>query len=549
MSLKAEALPPVPEETVRIARLAFPKGNVYLQMRDELGSIYSDDVLASLYARDGQPAFSPWRLALVTVMQFAENLSDRQAAEAVRARLDWKYALSLEVTDVGFHYSVLSEFRSRLVNSASGTLLLDSLLERLVEKKLLKARGQQRTDATAMVGAVRQLDQLELVGETLRYTLNVLATVAPDWLRQQVPPEWFERYGERMEEYRLPASSLERQLLSQQLGQDGYELLNGIYQAAAMKWLAQVPAVELLRQVWFQQYWLDEEQVKRRTPDNMPPHGQWIRSPYDPEVRYGRKQGWSWVGYKVHLTESCEVDLPHFITQVETVPAVQQDHHALNAIQTDLADKQLLPAQQLVDAGYVSAKRILHSRDQYQIELVGPLHVDPSWQAKTEGAYDISAFSVDWEARRVKCPEGQLSVSWNLSQDAKGESIVQILFAKQACDACPARSRCTTARHTGRSMTLRYPPERHELVQTLRQWQQTGEFKALYRKRAGVEGTFSQTIRNCGLRQARYYGLQKTHLQTLASAAATNILRFVNWLNGVPFAKTRTSRFAALALA
>ncbi|MBZ0282426.1 MAG: transposase [Anaerolineae bacterium] len=347
-------------------------------MRDELGSIYHDDVFAGLYARDGQPAFSPWRLALVTVMQFAESLSDRQAAEAVRARLDWKYALSLELTGVGFHYSILSEFRSRLVNSDSGALLLDRLLERLVEKKLLKARGQQRTDATAIVGAVCELDQLELVDETLRYTLNVLATVVPEWLRQQVQPEWFERYGERMEEYRLPASKAERLLLSQQIGDDGYHLLESIYQTTEMKWLAQVPAVELLRRVWFQQYWLDEEHVKRRTPDNMPPTGEWIRSPYDPEVRYGRKQGWSWVGYKVHLTESCEVDSPHFITQVETVPAIQQDHHALTTIQARLAAKQLLPAQQLVDAGYVSAKRILHSRDQHQIALVGPVHIDPS---------------------------------------------------------------------------------------------------------------------------------------------------------------------------
>ncbi|MBZ0282427.1 MAG: transposase [Anaerolineae bacterium] len=138
-------------------------------------------------------------------------------------------------------------------------------------------------------------------------------------------------------------------------------------------------------------------------------------------------------------------------------------------------------------------------------------------------------------------------MNWTLSQDAKGESVVQILFAKQTCDPCPVRSRCTTACHTGRSMTLRYPHERHEMVQALHQWQKTHEFKALYRKRAGVEGTFSQTIRNCGLRQACYCGLQKTHLQNLASATATNILRFVNWLNEVPFAKTRISRFAALA--
>lgn len=143
-------------------------------------------------------------------MQFAENLSDRQAAEAVRARLDWKYALSLELTDTGFHYSILSEFRTRLVNGGKGELLLDVLLQQLRSKGLLKARGQQRTDSTAILGAVRELDQLELVGETVRYTLNVLASVAPDWSRQQIQPAWFERYGERVEAYRLPESKAER---------------------------------------------------------------------------------------------------------------------------------------------------------------------------------------------------------------------------------------------------------------------------------------------------------------------------------------------------
>lgn len=549
MSMKPQPIPPVPEETKRVAQAAFAKGNLYVQMRDELGAIYSDDLFSKLYAQEGQPAFSPWRLALVTVMQFAENLSDRQAAEAVRARLDWKYALSLELSDTGFHYSVLSEFRSRLVSSGQGILLLDALLQRLGEKGLLKARGQQRTDATAIVGAVRELDQLELVGETLRHTLNVLASVVPDWLLQQVQTEWFERYGERVEAYRLPASKAERHGLSQQIGQDGYHLLSHIYAATTMPWLAHLPAVERLRQVWVQQYWLDEEVVKRRTPDNMPPTGQWIRSPYDPDVRYGRKQGWSWIGYKVHVTEACDPDAPHFITQVETVPAIQQDHHALTVIQDALATKRLLPAQQLVDAGYVSAKRILYSHDQHHIELVGPVHNDPSWQAKTDGAYDVSAFAIDWQAELVTCPQGQVSTAWNLGQDAKGESIVQVLFAKSTCDACSARSRCTTARKTGRSMSLRYPPERHDMVQSRRQQQQTAAFKALYRRRAGVEGTFSQLIRNCGLRQARYFGLSKTHLQNLASAAATNILRLVNWLNEVPFAETRTSRFAALAAA
>jgi transposase len=180
-------------------------------MRDELGSIYEDALFANVYAVEGQPAVHPWRLALVSVMQFAEHLSDRQAAAAVRARIDWKYALSLDLGDSGFHYSVLSEFRARLLEGGLEQILLDRLLEHCRQRGWLKARGRQRTDSTHVVGAVKVLNQLELVGETLRHALNVLATVAPDWLKQQAKPEWYERYGERIEDYRLPKDKTERE--------------------------------------------------------------------------------------------------------------------------------------------------------------------------------------------------------------------------------------------------------------------------------------------------------------------------------------------------
>src|SRR5258708_11689558 len=228
MSLQRQSLPAIPKETANVARAAFPEGNVYMQMRDEVGSLYDDEMFASLYSQEGQPAVNPWQLAVVSVMQFAENLSDRQAAEAVRARIDWKYALSMELTDTGFHYSVLSEFRTRLVEGGVEQSLLDRLLERCKERGWLKVRGRQRTDSTHVLAAVKELNQLEIVGETLRHTLNVLATVAPEWLTQQVKPDWFERYAERLEDYRLPKNKAERERLSARIGEDGYYLLDCI---------------------------------------------------------------------------------------------------------------------------------------------------------------------------------------------------------------------------------------------------------------------------------------------------------------------------------
>lgn len=550
MSLPRDGLHPVPVETARVAHAAFPDGNVYLRLRDELGTLFDDELFIAVYAIEGQPAVHPWQLALVSVLQFMENLSDRQAAQAVRARIDWKYVLGLELTDEGFHYSVLCEFRTRLVQGGSERLLLDRLLERCQERGWLKARGRQRTDSTHVLGAVKLLNQLELVGETLRHALNVLATVAPGWLKPQVQPEWVERYAERIEDYRLPKDKTERDALSATIGEDGYALLARLELAATQAewgWLKELPAVRILEQTWTQQYRQVDGHAQRLSPKDMVPVSEWYRSPYDEEVRYGRKRDFDWIGYKVHLTECCEDDLPHLITQVETTPATQQDHHALKAIQAELADKDLLPHQHLVDAGYISAKRIIEGRDTHAIDLIGPVHVDPSWQAHTPGALDVSQFHIDWDHHVVTCPQGEHSSAWHQGRDAKGESVVSIWFAQPTCQACPLRPHCTKAQATGRSMTLRFPQERHELLLAARARQQTPEFHDVYQARCGIEGTFSQTTRNTGLRRARYIGQRKTHLQHLFTALATNLLRLVRWLEGIPFAKTRTSRFAALA--
>jgi len=134
MSLPRDQLPLIPPETVRVAQAAFPGGTVYMRMREELGTLFNDEQFAAVYAREGQPALHPWQLALVSVLQFAENLSDRQAADAVRARIDWKYALGLDLTDDGFHYSALSAFRTRLVEGSLEYVLLDRLLERCQER-------------------------------------------------------------------------------------------------------------------------------------------------------------------------------------------------------------------------------------------------------------------------------------------------------------------------------------------------------------------------------------------------------------------------------
>src|SRR5437763_4763999 len=225
MSLKAQPIYPVPQETARVARAAFPKGNLSMQMRDVLGSIYTDEDFADLFPKEGQLAQAPWRLVLVTVMQFVENLSDRQAADAVRARIDWKYLLGLDLTDPGFDASVLSEFRARLVEGNAEVRLLEKMLTIFSKKGWLKARGRQRTDSTHVLGKIRALNRVLCVWETMRAALNSLAVVAPDWLLTHSQQEWVDLYGPRSEDSRTPEGEAERLAFVEGIGQDGTVLL------------------------------------------------------------------------------------------------------------------------------------------------------------------------------------------------------------------------------------------------------------------------------------------------------------------------------------
>ncbi len=547
--LRPQPIAPIPDETARIARAAFPRGTRWMRLRDELGAVYEDGHFAALYPTRGRPALAPWRLALVTVLQFAEGLADRQAAEAVRARIDWKYLLGLALDDPGFDHSVLCEFRARLVAGEAEQRLLGSLLDRCQALGLLKARGRQRTDSTRVLAAVRERNRLERVAEALRHALNVLAVVAPDWLRAWAPAEWFDRYGTRLEDGRLPRGQTERAAVLTTIGADGIRLLTAIYGADAPAWLREVPAVETVRQVWLQYFHAPAPPagaVRLRTPTEMPPAARTICSPYDTAARFNTKAATSWTGYQVHLTETCDDDRPQLITQATTTPATTRDVAVTATIQAALAARDLVPAEHLVDAGYSNAQLLATSRAAYGIDLVGPAPDDVSWQTKAEQGFDVHSFTIDWDARTVTCPAGKRSRYWSDSKDTYGHRINQIVFDKCDCRPCLHRSLCTRSKDGPRTSALR-PREDHEALQAARQRERTAEFADRYRARRGVEGTISQGTRAFELRYARYAGLAKSHMQHLATGAAINLQRLDNWWTDTPRAPTRQSAFAKLA--
>ncbi len=333
MCLHPELIPTVPEATARVAKAAFPKGNRYMRWRDELGLFYNDEEFAELYPDRGQLAIAPWRLTMILIMQFLENLSDRQAADSVRGRIDWKYALSLELEDDGFNFSVLSEFRDRLIEGGREKQILDKMLSRFGELGLLKSRGKARTDSTHILAAIKELTRLEHLEETLKYALNTLAKVAPTWLEEIVTPDWYERYGQKVEHSRTTRTAAEQEAKAITIGTDGFYLLDAIYGETTPASIRNLRAVEILRQVWLQQYYAPRDgKVQLRTEKDGPPSAKRIFSPYETEARKSTKRSTSWTGYKVHLTETCEEDLPHLITHVETTVATTQDPTVLPSI-------------------------------------------------------------------------------------------------------------------------------------------------------------------------------------------------------------------------
>jgi transposase len=558
MSMQPRPWPEVPALTVQVARAAFPGGSLPIRVRDRLGGWCQDGLFSGVYGVRGAPGLSPAQLAVVTVLQFTGNLTDRQAADAVRGRLDWKYCLGLELADPGFDFSVLSEFRSRLVAGGMEKVLLEALLARLAEAGLVGAGMRQRTDSTHVLARIRELNRLELAGEAVRAALEALAAAAPGWLAGVIDASWQRVYGQRIDDYRLPESKASRAELALQYARDGYWLLEQAACPAAPAAVRDLPAVQALRLIWVQQFCREVtaagEKVSWREADEhgLPPGKHRIVSPYDLDARYSEKRGKGWLGYKAHCSETCHGPAhddpatgvparPNLITNTETTPAAVPDVVMTGPVHDHLDAAGLPPGQHAIDAGYTSAGVLIDARAR-GITLIGPLAADPSPQART-GGYTTAMFTIDWDAQQVTCPQGTPSRSWHPCRQHGADTIV-VKFPAAACRCCPARGNCTTSAR-GRQLTLR-PREIHHTITTARAEQATREWKRQYAIRAGVEGTMAQAAHVTGIRRARYLGLPKTTLEHNIAAAAINLIRLDAWWTGTPLDRTRTSHLQRL---
>jgi transposase len=558
---------PEPAEEIARAVAAMYRGRrapLPVAARDELGELFADAEFAEAFAARGPQGWSPGRLMLVTVFQAVENLTDRQAAEAVRDKISWKYALGLSLTDAGFDFSVLSEFRARLVEHGLQARVLDLLVARLVDKGLLKSGGKQRTDSTHVLAAVRQLNQVELVGETVRACVEALAAMAPDWVAARLDVGWQRRYGARVDSWRMPSSKTKRAALGADYARDGAALLAAVWDASAPPWLAGLPAVAVLQRVLIQNVVIDVDRggrevirLREADTDGLPPGRCRIVSPYDTDARWGGKRDLTWAGYKLHVSESCDAEAPtnpveagdappNLVTNVATTAASVPDAAMTAPIHHDLARRGLLPGEHYVDSGYPSADLLVSSLTDFGVRLVTPMLADTSPQARAGEGFDRGGFTIDWGNQQVTCPQGKASASWTPAAQ-RGTDVIVVKFGGEACQPCPVKAKCTTTTRGGRQLTLRPEPIQQALdaaraEQTTRQWQHK------YALRAGVESTIAQAVKVTDARRARYRGLPKTRLEHNVKAAALNLIRLDAWWNGETLDPRRTTHLSRLEL-
>ncbi|MFE4612682.1 IS1182 family transposase [Streptomyces niveus] len=504
-----------------------------MAIRDHLNGLWSDEDFEEWYPRDGKPGLSPAQLATVSVLQFLLELSDRQAAESVRNRIDFKYAMGMELEDPGFHHSVLTDFRQRLAEEGRADRLLDLALEKIRAVGLIRERGRQRTDSTHVLAAVRDLTRLELVTEAMRAALEELARRAPHELVGLVTEDWAKRYGRAARLGKNPSKPKTR---IKETGEDVRLLLRYVHRYLPA--LHNGEQVQALRQIFVQNYVLDaQDRPKWREPEDagLPPSAVAIVSPYDISARYARRGETCWKGFLAHVTETCDPDKPSVITDVTTTKAPVHDTKALPGILANLDDRNLLSKEHFVDGGYLSVTLKQQVARDHGVGLVGPIRARSTRQSRKGTVFHREAFAIDWDKKTVTCPQGKSTSRW--ASPPSLAPYVTASFTVADCRDCPVKSSCT--RTDARTLAF-LPRDLFEIQSEARTEQQTQEWLSRYSLRAAIEGTISEFVNGHGMRQCRYRSENKAHVQHVLTAIAVNLERVDVHLPPTPARQPRT---------
>lgn len=447
---------------------------------------------------------------------------------------------------------MLSEFRQRLLDGGAEHRLLEKLFGECEELGLLKKRGRQRTDCTRVLAAVRRLSRLELLGETMRAALNEIATEAPEWLKRFAPLAWYERYGRRVEEHRLPRSKAKRKAYAREVGEDGFALLEAVERPDAPDGLGELPKVEVLRRVWEVHYTHVEEgpeqTLRLTTRKERPARAEEIESPYDPEAKLGylssaggrtRTQA----GYRVHFSETCDEGQPRLITTTDTTIAPAHEVRRIGPIHDTLAEKGLLPSEHLARLRLREFR--LGCREPCRAWRRGS-SVRPcsgsSWQSKNEEAFGTDDFEFDWAPWGGAVPRRQHERDVDADPEGRGKDHVRIRFAAEDCHTCPPKR----ALHDGQDVRATTHDPTAEAVR--------GTSGSAARERwlptppRHLRGHYlAERSRRVGLRQTLVPRRSQDTSATFSYGGGDQPPgRLVGWFEDRPLAWARISHFAAL---
>ena len=439
-------------------------------------------------------------------------------------RISWKYALGLELEATGFDASVLSEFRTRLAEPGRADGLLEMVLDRLKAAGLIGSGQAVRTDSTHVLAAVRALNRIEHVGETLRAALEQIAGIWPQWIVPLLDPGWDLRYGRKVETGRLIGRGRGKtttEKLAAQIGADGAALLAAIDADSSAGWMNQLPQVAYLRLMWGQQFRPGPGGgLRLRDVADMPPSAARPQSPYDSDARFSSKNDGeiTWIGSKAHLSETCDEDRPHLVIDVHTQQATSPDATATAVISDKLANRDLTPGTHLIDSAYPTAAALAGAAA-YGTTVITPIpRTGRNARTNTFGPAD---FTIDFTTGTATCPSGAVSIS----ATCEPRGLIMFNFSRSNCSPCPLRNQCMNSKVPNARRVRVHPEPLHQARTAAITATHTDDWHIRYRKRAGIEGTISQAVRGPDLRHARYLGLAKTHVQNTACAIAINIQR------------------------
>ena len=513
---------------------------VLVQARAELERCYC--------AANGRVAIEPVLLLGVSLLQYLEDIPDRQAVEMMRYHAGWNLALNCQLGDQQFHPTTLVHFRQRLLDEGLNAVAFQVVLDALAEAGLIKRPSRQRLDSTQMLGRVSRMSRLDCVRESLRLALKEIG----EKLAPEAQPAWWsilwDRYVDSQTDYRASVQTLARKLV--EAGQDAQRLLG---------WLADEPAsrgapgkqVQRLRRVFGEQFEVinptaSQPKAKEQLGSER------VQNPHDPEATYASKgkgeQRKEHVGYKVQVAETVsEAALApgeptrNFIVGMVTHAARESDEEGALKME---AEQQALglekPSVNYVDAAYVSTEKLVEAAAEGR-ELIGPA---PKCANNNDSRFHSEDFQVEVEQRRATCPAGHQNTQCSrLVEKATGRAAYRFEWDTTTCAGCPLRLKCIKAEHKHRTLVV---GENHTILQARRQEQKTDAFKARMKHRNAIEGTQSELVRAHGLRRARYRGLAQTKLQNYFIGAACNVKR---WLRRVAWEIQQASSATAANLA